>query len=114
MNNSHTVDAAGSADPIDTVAVLGAGSIGLSWAIVFASAGLRVRLYETNADTRDSALAVTAEKLTEMSAAGLVDEPIAAVMDRITVQHSLEEALAGAGFVQEAVVEDVDVKIALF
>lgn len=100
--------------PFDTVAVIGAGGIGLAWAIVFASAGLKVRIFEKDVSTRDSALSETALKLTEMSTAGLLDEPIATVLDRISVLQSLDQALIGVGFVQESVVENLEVKIALF
>lgn len=100
--------------PFDTVAVIGAGGIGLAWGIVFASAGLKVRIFEKDIATRDSALSETALKLTEMSTAGLLDEPIATVLDRISVLDSLEEALVGVGFVQESVVENLEVKMALF
>jgi L-gulonate 3-dehydrogenase len=114
MNNTPPLEKPHSADHIDTVAVIGAGSIGLAWAMVFASAGLKVRIFETDIPTRDSALAETAMKLTEMSTAGLLDEPISTVIDRISVPASLEETLIGAGFVQESVIENLEVKIALF
>ena len=103
-----------SPDAADTVAVIGAGSIGIAWAVVFASAGIRVRWFEPVEEVRASALAETALKLEDLAAADLIDEPIAAVLERVTVCDTLEEALAGAGFVQECVVEDVEVKRDLF
>ena len=39
-----------------TVAVVGAGSIGIAWAVVFASAGVTVRLFETDATVRRGAI----------------------------------------------------------
>lgn len=114
MNSSLSLETPTTVDSIDTIAVIGAGSIGLAWAIVFASAGLRVRLFENDSVKRRTALADTAMKLADMSHARLLDEPIATILERISVCESLEETLAGAGFVQECVVEDLEVKRALF
>jgi len=101
-------------DAADTIAVIGAGSIGIAWTVVFACAGLRVRLFETDPETRAAAMAETSIKLDDLATSDMIDEPIAAVLERVTVWDSLEQALAGAGFVQECVVEDVDVKRDLF
>lgn len=99
---------------IDTIAVIGAGSIGIAWGIVFACAGLRVRFYEMDEAMRDAALPATEAKLHELSGSGGLEEGIDAVLERMSVWDSLEAALVGADFVQECVVEDVSVKRALF
>ncbi len=114
LNSALSPETQATIDAIDTIAVIGAGSIGLAWTIVFASAGLRVRLFENDAVKRQSALSETALKLGDMSNAGLLDEPIETVLDRISIGESLEETLVGAGFVQECVVEDLEVKRVLF
>jgi 3-hydroxyacyl-CoA dehydrogenase len=102
------------ADAAGTVAIIGAGSIGIAWAVVFASAGMKVRWSESVPEVRESAIAETTLKLEDLAAAELLDEPIAQILDRITVCEELADALEGAGFVQECVVEDVEVKRALF
>jgi 3-hydroxyacyl-CoA dehydrogenase len=102
------------ADAAGTVAVIGAGSIGIAWAVVFASAGMRVRWFESVPEVRGSAIAETTLKLQDLAAAELLDEPIAQILDRITIWDELADALDGAGFVQECVVEDVEVKRELF
>lgn len=101
-------------DAAGTVAIIGAGSIGIAWAVVFASAGMRVRWFESVPEVRESAIAEVTLKLEDLAAAELLDEPIAQILDRITVWEDLAEAVDGAGFVQECVVEDVEVKRALF
>jgi 3-hydroxyacyl-CoA dehydrogenase len=98
----------------DTIAVIGAGSIGIAWTVVFASAGLQVRIFEMEAAARDAALDEITLKLTDLSAADLLEEPIETVTGRITVCDTLESALADAAYVQESVVEDLEVKRALF
>lgn len=98
----------------DTVAVIGAGGIGVAWAVLFSAAGVGVRLHEANETVRSRAIAEVRSKLAELSGAGLLEEEVDAVISRVVVTETLEEALAGAAFVQECVVEDVDVKHALF
>jgi len=100
--------------PPRTVAVIGAGSIGIAWAMVLASAGLRARMYEMDPATRVSAPDDIELMLAELADAGLMDEPVSTVMSRIAMFDSLAEAVAGADFVQECVVEDLQVKRDLF
>ncbi len=82
--------------------------------MLFSAAGVRVRLHEANETVRSRAIAEVRSKLAELSGAGLLEEEVDAVISRVAVTETLEEALAGAAFVQECVVEDVDVKHALF
>ena len=111
MTSSPTHDPGGDAG---TVAVIGAGGIGIAWAVLFSAAGVRVRIHEADAAVRGRAREEVALKLAELSSAGLLDEDVAAVIARVTVCATLEEALSGADFVQECVVEDVEVKRGLF
>jgi L-gulonate 3-dehydrogenase len=98
----------------ETVAVIGAGSIGIAWAVVFASAGVHVQMTETHEGVRESALDEVEAMLTELSDAGLLADPVDVLRARVTMCATLEAALAGADFVQECVIEDIDVKRALF
>ncbi|WP_416906847.1 MAG: 3-hydroxyacyl-CoA dehydrogenase [Polymorphobacter sp.] len=91
--------------PIDSVAVIGVGNVGRSWAVVFARAGLRVRLWDADPAAIARAQPLIGEALAEMPTAALA---------RITAHASLAEALAGALWVQESVAERLEVKQALF
>ncbi len=91
------------------VAVIGAGLVGGGWAIVFAQAGLQVRIYDANADATDRALALIAEQLKELNTFGLVDDPIA-IAARIKPAYQLAEAVEGAAYAQESVLERVELK----
>lgn len=102
------------AEPTDTVAVIGAGSIGIAWTIVFASAGIRVRVFEAAPAVRRAAIDEVAHMLDELSEAGLLEEPVSVVLERVVVLESLEAAVSGADFVQECVIEDLGVKRTLF
>ena len=83
------------------VAVIGAGLIGRSWAIVFARAGFSVALWDAAPAALPAARAFIAERLPELAAAGLLADPPEAVLARIRLAESLAAALAGAEYVQE-------------
>jgi L-gulonate 3-dehydrogenase len=96
------------------IAVIGAGSIGLGWAVVFARAGWAVVLHDSSADMLSRAHDGIGERLDELAAAGLLDEPPADVLARTTTESGLGAALAGAEWVQECIVEDLEAKRELF
>jgi len=100
--------------PSEPVAIIGAGSIGAAWAILFATAGFRVSLQDTDGQRLDESRAVIGARLAELGAHGLVGEPAEAVLGRIRFLPDLEAALAGATYVQECVPESLDLKRALF
>ncbi|MFB9834388.1 3-hydroxyacyl-CoA dehydrogenase [Actinoallomurus acaciae] len=93
------------------VAVVGAGSIGVAWAIVFARAGHRVALYDLDAGRVAAARPEVERRLAELAGFGLAD---AEALDLVTATADLGEALAGAAYVQECVVESLEVKRELF
>jgi 3-hydroxybutyryl-CoA dehydrogenase len=89
------------------VAILGAGLMGHGVAQVFAVSGHETRVTDPNAATRDSILARIGANLDDL---GLDRGALA----RIEVCETLEEAVAGAGFVVEAAPENLALKQALF
>lgn len=94
---------------IETVAVIGAGLVGQSWAIVFARAGMDVVIH----DARENAEAIIGPRLADLvgdlAAGGLCDDP-ASLLARIRFADSLEEAVVHSDYVQESVFERIDVK----
>lgn len=96
------------------VAVVGAGLIGRAWAIVFARAGLPVRLYDVDAAQLESASELIAASLQDLHRAGLVDEEPAAILARIECQPDLALAMVGVEYVQECGPENVAVKQAMY
>ena len=97
---------------ISKVAIVGAGLVGSGWAIVFARAGMTVRVFDGEASIRASVLGHLADSLAELHDIGLVDD-VAAVLGRISVADTLAEALAEADYIQESVFERTDVKTAV-
>jgi len=94
-------------------AMVGAGLIGRSWAMVFARAGWHVRLYDSVASQLASAREHIERGLAEQQAYGLTDDAPAACA-RIAYVADLEPALAGVDWVQENAPEVLDVKRALY
>src|ERR1700721_214530 len=94
------------------VAVIGAGLVGAGWAIVFARAGLDVRIYDVNPRATESALALIEEQLKELKSFALVDDPLA-IAARLRPAAQLADAVNGAAYAQESVMERVDLKRSL-
>ncbi|MCX2729770.1 3-hydroxyacyl-CoA dehydrogenase NAD-binding domain-containing protein [Saccharopolyspora sp. NFXS83] len=92
-----------------TVAVVGAGTIGLSWAALLAARGLRVRL----TDPREDLAQVLTEAIPALSA-GIPGTTPADLLSRIEVVPSLPEAVRDVDLVQENGPERLSFKQDLF
>ncbi|CAM3929364.1 3-hydroxyacyl-CoA dehydrogenase NAD-binding domain-containing protein [Nocardiopsis rhodophaea] len=95
--------------PQRTVAVVGAGTIGLSWAALFAANGLDVVVTDPRADL-DQALDDALPALAD----GLPGSGVEELRGRIRTTHNLAEAVAEADLVQENGPENVAFKRGLF
>lgn len=89
--------------------IVGAGLIGRAWAHVFARAGWEVRVWDPVPAQREAAARLIESSLHDLARHGLVKEPAAAAR-RVSVVASLEEAVAGAGYVQESGPETLEAK----
>ena len=96
-----------------TAAMIGAGLIGRSWAMVFARAGWQVRLYDSVPAQLESAREHIETGLVEQQAYGLADDAAAACA-RIGYVADLDAALGGVDWVQENAPEILAVKQALY
>ena len=100
---------------IGTVAVIGSGVIGRSWARVFIRAGCRVRLWDGSPGQVRQALTWLAETLAAERALGFIgDDEVAAQRALLSGHDALADALAGVGYVQESTTERLPIKQALF
>lgn len=94
-------------------AIIGAGIIGSSWAIVFARAGWRVRVFARHEEVRASLLARVRQAATSAQAVA-PDVSVDALVARIEIAASLGAAVDGATWVQESIEESRDAKAACF
>lgn len=89
------------------IAVIGCGVVGSSWTLVFARAGHEVVVHDPSPASAQAALAFVA--------ASLDGRPEAQeVLARIRIAETLEEAVAGADYVQESAPERLPIKQALY
>jgi len=100
---------------IKKTAVLGAGTMGPGIAQMFAMGGYEVTMWTRSEQTRENAKATLYKSLQtfieeDMLAADKLEETYARVKFALTV----EEAVDGADFIQETIVENKDAKIELF
>jgi 3-hydroxyacyl-CoA dehydrogenase len=96
--------------------VIGAGTIGVGWAIVFARAGHVVTVHDIDRDRLEAVGPAIRQRLTDMDRFNLLDagESVREVSERVTVTDRLAAAVAHADHVQECVAESLPVKRELF
>jgi 3-hydroxyacyl-CoA dehydrogenase len=104
-------DPAKSAAP---VAVIGGGSIGLAFAIVFARAGRAVQMHEPDSDRRSAIPAVLRARLADLEAYGLAGAAPERIAGLVSLTGNLEAAVSGVAFVVECAPEKLDLKQRLF
>ena len=101
--------------PVTDTAIIGSGFIGRAWAISFARAGARVRLWDQAADQTAGALAYISGVLEDLARNDLLNgKTPASVLSLISVASSMAEALAAATYVQENTPEVLATKIKVF
>lgn len=92
------------------VAIVGAGLVGAGWAVVYARAGLEVKVFDADPQTTRRSIPLIERQLAGLHRHGLVQEEPAAILERVTPVATLDEAIEGACYVQESVLERLDVK----
>lgn len=95
-------------------AVVGSGSIGIGWAIVFARAGNRVKVYDLEKSRLDIFTQGVNERLHVLQEEGLLNEGADTIASRISTSLDLAESLEGAEYIQECVPEQLEIKKNLF
>ena len=100
---------------IETIAVLGGGTMGLGIAHVAALGGYQAQLFDVDEATLERALGRIRGNLDKGVERGkLTSEEAEAAKGRIELSTDFEQAVAGAGLVIEAVPESMELKIETF
>ena len=99
---------------IEKVAIAGAGIIGASWAIVYARSGLRVAIFDHSVEGRAALPERLADAISISAALLRPGETVADVTGRITIHDNLADAVTGADFVHECIVEKLEAKVVIF
>lgn len=96
------------------IAVIGAGSIGAAFSLIFAAAGHEVRLYEAKREQRKTVRQRISEKMLDLQQFGLLDLDVDDVLSRIHIHTEIADAVSDVDHVQECVPENLDLKRELF
>lgn len=94
------------------IGIIGSGLIGKSWAMIFASVGYKVVLYDVAADQVTRALANITSELAQFERDGTLRGTLAAADQAklISGTASLTACVSGAKYIQECVPEDLELK----
>ena len=100
---------------INTIATIGTGVIGASWAAFFASRGFSVNLYDLDAKQCQSGLERARSFIADLGRHALIDQgAVHPSQARLTGYQTLADALDGVDMVQESTAENYTVKKDLF
>ena len=99
---------------IKKIAVLGAGTMGPGIAQTYAMGGYEVTMWTRSESTRDKALVSLKSQLDTFEEEGLLTESKETILNRVSFALTVEEAVAGADFIQETIVEKRDAKEVLY
>ena len=100
---------------IQTVAVIGAGTMGNGIAHVFAQNGFRVQLVDVNADQLTKAVQNITKNFDRQIAKGAVtEEQKTKALGNITTFNDVAKGVANCQLVVEAATENVDLKLKIF
>jgi 3-hydroxyacyl-CoA dehydrogenase len=101
-------------DARPVIAIVGAGSIGVAFAVLFASAGQPVRVWDAFPQAFERARADLRSRLGLLAEFGLLTEDPAVVESRVSFEAHLADAVGEASLVQECAPERVALKRELF
>jgi len=102
-------------DGIKKIAVIGAGTMGHGIAQSFAQGGYQVSMMDSAQQSLVRGISLIKSSLATMAQEDIVDQKLVpTILGRITPTTSIEEAARDADIAVEAVVEDKDVKKAIF
>jgi L-gulonate 3-dehydrogenase len=95
-------------------AIIGSGSIGIGWAIVFARAGYNVKVFDIEAAALKNFESQVKNRLELLEENKLLTNSPKKIMSRIKTTLDLAEAVSDADYVQECGPENLEIKRELF
>ena len=97
------------------VACLGVGTIGHSWATLFAIKGHNVTIYDVSKDLLNTAMERIKSSAMFLAEKSLIDDKEAdSALDRIKITNTISECVKDVDYIQESAFESYDVKKELF
>ena len=100
---------------IKTVGILGAGTIGSSWATFFATKGMKVRVHDVDRTVEEKGVIKAHANLDALVEYGLVGkEQLVTLKGNIVSSGSMSALVDGADYIQESAAENYEVKAKVF
>ncbi len=100
---------------IKTIGILGAGTIGSSWATFFAAKGMKVRVHDVDRAAEEKGIVKTCANLDDLVEYGLVErERLSTLKRNIVSAESMAALVDGADYIQESTAENYEVKAKVF
>ncbi|KAL7052061.1 hypothetical protein ACKWTF_004749 [Chironomus riparius] len=98
------------------IAIIGSGLIGQSWAMIFASVGYKVTIYDILQPQIDNALKQAEAQLKSLSEKGLLRGKLSADQQFSCISGctDIKETVKGAFFLQECIPENLEMKKSLY
>ncbi|KAG5678910.1 hypothetical protein PVAND_008534 [Polypedilum vanderplanki] len=98
------------------IAIIGSGLIGMSWSMIFASAGYKVVIFDIVQSQIDNALKQIECQLKSLEERGLLRGKLTAKQQYSCISGctDIKEAVTGAFFMQECVPENIELKKKLY
>lgn len=99
---------------IENAGIIGAGAIGVGWAIVFARSGIAVNVYDLDEKQLISFRSRVEERLRLLAENQLLDREINEILGQINTFKSLQSACSNVSYIQECGPELLEIKKSLF
>ena len=100
---------------IESIAIIGTGVIGSSWAAFYAAKGFQVKMWDVDAAVRQKGHQRAINTIRLLHAQGILSaDEVEKSISRIVTASGLEQAVANAQLVQESVAENYEVKQQVF
>lgn len=96
------------------IAILGSGSIGVSFAVLFATKGFTVKVWDISEESLDRAETDLDRRLREMKENRLFSESVQQIASRVEFVASCKDAVIASELIQECIPEKLDLKRELF
>ncbi|XP_045208459.2 lambda-crystallin homolog [Mercenaria mercenaria] len=99
-----------------SVAIIGCGLVGQSWAIVFSTAKFHVRIFDTLPGKLSDGMVSIQKKMEDLEEKGCLRGTISAAeaLKFVKATDAIEQCVSGASYVQECVFEDFNLKRSVF
>ena len=100
---------------VESIAIIGTGVIGSSWAAFYASKGFQVKMWDVDADLCQKGHQQAVDTIELLQAQGILsDDRVAESISGIETTSGLEQAVENVQLVQESVAENYEIKQQVF